>query len=106
MSLESRQIAEPNHLNFHNNHHKKITDLLDTDEASLDMDHLDLQLNSLDKDLLDSRQKANWEPINFYEILNQRNSFKISGLDEASLDFQLKVYLFLKFKRCRSKFIP
>ena len=28
--------------------------ILDADEASLDMNHLDLQLNSLDKDLFDS----------------------------------------------------
>ena len=28
------------------------------DRADLDMDHIDLQLNSLDKDLCDSRQKA------------------------------------------------
>ena len=72
VSMDFKQITWPNQINLHknNNLHKKVSDLLDTDTASLDMDHLDLQLNSLDKDLLDSRQKANWYPINFYENIN------------------------------------
>ena len=67
VSMDFQLTTWPNQIDFHknNNLHKKVTHLLETDEASLDMNHLDLQLNSLDKDLLDSRQKATWYPINF-----------------------------------------
>ena len=38
---------------------------LDSKEAGLDMDQLDLQLQSLDKVLFDSRLKADWNSTNF-----------------------------------------
>ena len=53
---------------------KNVTNLLDSDEVSLDKDHIDLQLYCLDKDLSDSRQKANnW---NLFKTLADFNQLK------------------------------
>ena len=65
---------------------------MDSCKASLDMDHLDLQLNSLDIGLFDSRQNVNWNPKNIPETL----IVKTPGLDKASMDFQLKANLNLQ----------
>ena len=48
-------------------------------EASLDMNHLGLQLNSLDKDLPDSRQKAERNSINF-DFKLQSAKLKLQGV--------------------------
>ena len=53
MSLEFRHIAELKETNLQKFY--KFVDLLDSYEASLDLGHLGLQLNSLDKDLFDLR---------------------------------------------------
>ena len=50
---------------------------------------LDLQLNSLDKDLCDSQPIAKWYPRNLIETLS-------SSLDKAGLDFRQKAYLRMK----------